>query len=101
MRRAVTRSNRIDGMWAREASGITPGPLPWATGSDDLLLPKLGTAREWESLDINDEFTLDVSCGHTGNTRPSGMLSSWTPRDGFHTCSLPEQSVLRTKLKVL
>ena len=45
VRNVVNNSNRIDGILearGRVASGITPGLLPWATGSDDLLLHKSG-----------------------------------------------------------
>lgn len=50
VRNMVNNSNRIDGLLearGRVASGITPGLLPWATGSEDLLLHKLGNARWW------------------------------------------------------
>lgn len=42
-------------------------------------------------------FILDVSCRHTGNTCTNGMLSSWTPCDGFHTCSLPWAKYVKNK----
>ena len=51
MRNVANNANRIDGMLAartRVASGITPGCLPWAAGSDDLLPPELGNARWWK-----------------------------------------------------
>lgn len=40
MRRVVTHSNGMDGMREKVAVGTTPGLLPWAAGSDDLLSPK-------------------------------------------------------------
>lgn len=48
VRSVVSSSDKIDGMLEageRVASEITPGLLPWATGSNDLLLPKSGNAR--------------------------------------------------------
>lgn len=48
MRKVVSNANRTDGMLAartRVASGITPGRLPRAAGSDDLPSPELGNAR--------------------------------------------------------
>lgn len=37
------------------------------------------------------------SCGDPGNTWTYDLVPSWTPCNGFHTCSLPEQSLEEQK----
>lgn len=92
-RSAATSSHRIDGASeARESgSGLTPGLLPWAAGSDGLFLLALGDARWWwvcEDKMMN--LILYMSCCYTGNSWTYGKAPSRTPCNGFHTSSLPE-----------
>lgn len=86
MRTVVSNANRTDGMLAartRVASGITPGCLPRAVGSDDLpsRVRECKMVEGWGDKMMN--VLLDMSCGALRT--PGLMVLSWTPCNGFRT----------------
>lgn len=90
VRSAVNHSNRIDGMgcWRQGRSGNWghSWPLQWAPGPDVFFCLSQGRQGAGQSWGIRMNSTLDMwACGCIRNTRIYGMVSSWTPCNGFHT----------------